>query len=161
MNTTINTTFDPHALPAWAQRIPEVVELCKANYAFRCDVCAAKSPAMRKLLTRQATGPAGDPMKTQLSTTVSPETRQAYTRLAESTGVSLTDILTTAVPLLEQHYRQAETVVGYVQLNRWGDVSRGSICPECDRPFDSLPWIAIRANGTTCAPVCYRCASSD
>lgn len=36
-------------------------------------------------------------MKTQLSTVVSPETRQAYDRLVKSTGISLTDILTGAV----------------------------------------------------------------
>ena len=100
-------------------------------------------------------------MKTQLSTTVSPETRQAYTRLAESTGVSLTDILTTAVPLLERHFRQAELVAGYIQFDRWGDLDASAICSECDQPFDDLPWIAVRANGATCAPVCSRCASSD
>lgn len=132
--------------------------------------------------------------KTQLSTIVSRETRLAYTRLTESTGVSLTDILTAAVPLLERHYRQAETVVGYVQLNRWGDINASAICPECGQPFgltppeppeppeekgphddfynprhrprdmdpsDMLPWVAVRANGATCAPVCYRCATSE
>jgi hypothetical protein len=41
-------------------------------------------------------------MKTQLSTIVSPETRQAYDRLVKSTGLSLTAILTAAVPLLER-----------------------------------------------------------
>lgn len=54
MNTTINTTFDPHALPAWAQQIPAVVALSKTNYAYRCDVCAAKTAQMRKFLTRRA-----------------------------------------------------------------------------------------------------------
>ena len=52
--TTIATTFDPKTLPAWAQRIPEVVARCKADLAYRCDVCAATTAAIRKLLTKQA-----------------------------------------------------------------------------------------------------------
>ena len=99
--------------------------------------------------------------RTQLSTIVSPETRQAYDRLAEATGVSLTDLLTAAVPLLERHYQRAELVAGYVKIARWGDLDPAAHCPECDQPFGDLPWIAILANGATCAPVCSRCASSD
>lgn len=99
-------------------------------------------------------------MKTQLSTTVPPETRQAYTRLIETTGVSLTDLLTAAVPLLERHYRMAGLVAGYIQLDRGGDFDASVLCPECNQPFGDLPWIAIRANGATCAPTCRRCATS-
>lgn len=99
--------------------------------------------------------------KIQLSTIVSQKTRQAYTRLAESTGVSLTDILTAAVPLLEQHYRQAELVAGYIQLDRPGDLDAGAVCPECGQPYGGLPWIPVRANGATCAPICRRCATSE
>ena len=100
-------------------------------------------------------------MKTQLSTVVSPETRQAYTRLVKATKLSLTDLLTAAVPLLERHFRQAELVAGYIQLDRWGDLDATSICSECDQPFGDLPWIAVRGNGITCAPVCSRCATSE
>lgn len=100
-------------------------------------------------------------MKTQLSTTVPPETRQAYTRLGEETGVSLTDLLTLAVSLLERHFRRAEIVVGYIQLDRWGDLDPTSHCPECEQQFGDLPWIAIRVNGATCAPICNRCATSE
>ena len=99
--------------------------------------------------------------RTQLSTIVSPETRQAYDRLAEATGVSLTDLLTAAAPLLARHYQLAEIVAGYIQINRWGDLDPTSHCPECDQPFGGLPWIAVRANGATCAPVCSRCATSE
>jgi len=56
MSDTINTKFDVTALPRWAQNNPAVVELCKRDYAYRCDVCAAKSAAMRKLLVKRATG---------------------------------------------------------------------------------------------------------
>ena len=100
-------------------------------------------------------------MKTQLSTVVSPETRQAYTRLVKATKLSLTDLLTAAVPLLERHFRQAELVAGYIQLDRWGDLDASAVCPECDQPFGDLPWIAVRGNGITCAPVCSRCATSE
>ena len=54
MNTTIVISFDSSALPAWAQRLPEVVEKCKNNYAYRCNVCAATTPAMRNVLKRKA-----------------------------------------------------------------------------------------------------------
>ena len=54
MNTTIPTPFDPQALPKWAQRIPAVVEKCRTNLAYRCDVCSAKTRFMRRLLADQA-----------------------------------------------------------------------------------------------------------
>ena len=100
-------------------------------------------------------------MKTQLSTVVSPATRQAYTRLGEVTGLSLTDLLTAAVPLLERHFRRAKLVTGYIQFDRWGDLDASAHCPECDQPFGDLPWIAVQANGMTEPPVCSRCATSE
>jgi hypothetical protein len=100
-------------------------------------------------------------MKTQLSTVVPPSTRQAFRRLAESTGHSLTDLLTLAVSLLERHFHQAGLVAGYIPLARWGDLDPASHCPECDQPLGDLPWIAVLANGATCAPICTRCATSE
>ena len=100
-------------------------------------------------------------MRAQLSTVVSPETREAYTRLGEVTGLSLTDILTAAVPLLERHFRRAGLVAGYVRLDCWGDLDPASHCPECDQAFGDLPWIAVRANGDVGPPICSRCATSE
>ena len=100
-------------------------------------------------------------MKTQLSTIVSPETRQAYSRLGEMTGLNLTDLLTAAVPLLERHFGQAALVAGYIRLDRWGDLDPASHCPECDQPFGDLPWIAVRADGDVGPPICSRCATSE
>ena len=54
MTTTIVTAFDPTSLPKWAQRIPAVVARCKTDLPYRCNVCAAKTPAMKRLLTKQA-----------------------------------------------------------------------------------------------------------
>ena len=54
MTTTINTTFDPASLPTWARRYPAVVALAQSNLSFRCDVHAATSGQMRRLLQRQA-----------------------------------------------------------------------------------------------------------
>ena len=54
MNTTIPTEFDPKALPAWAQRIPAVVALCMTDLAYRCNVCAAKTNFVRRLLAKDA-----------------------------------------------------------------------------------------------------------
>lgn len=99
--------------------------------------------------------------KIQLSTIVSPETKQAYARLIQDTGFTLTSILTAAVPLLERYYQQAELIAGYISLTAWGDLSPSAACPECNQPFGELPWIAIRANGATCAPVCARCATCE
>lgn len=100
-------------------------------------------------------------MKKQLSTVVSPATREAFTRLMQTTGHSLTDLLTEAVPLLERHFRHAELIAGYIPLARWGDLDPTSHCPECDQPFGDLPWIAVQANGATCAVICSRCATSE
>lgn len=55
MTTTIVTAFDPSAIPVWAQRLPAVVARCKTDLAYRCDVCAAITPTIRRLLTKQAT----------------------------------------------------------------------------------------------------------
>jgi hypothetical protein len=100
-------------------------------------------------------------MKIQLATIVSAETREAYRRLSESTGLGLTDLLAAAVPLLERNFQRAGLVAGYIQLARWGDLDPTAHCPECDQPFGDLPWIAIRANGATDAPICSRCATSE
>lgn len=99
--------------------------------------------------------------KTQLSTSVPPETKQAYDDLVMATGLSLTTLLTAGVPLLQHYYQQAELVAGYVQLDRPGDLGPDATCPECDQPYSGLPWIAVRANGATCAPICRRCATSE
>ena len=100
-------------------------------------------------------------MKTQISTVVSPETREAYTRLARETSLGINDLMTQAVPLLERHFGQADLVAGYVQLARWGDLGPASHCPECGQPFGDLPWIAVRANGDVGPPICSRCATSE
>ena len=54
MTKTIPATFDPKALPAWAQRDANVVELCKTDLAFRCDVCDAKAKQWQNVLKREA-----------------------------------------------------------------------------------------------------------
>lgn len=54
MTTTINVAFDPTSLPKWAQRIPAVVARCKTDLSYRCNVCAATTPAMRNVLKREA-----------------------------------------------------------------------------------------------------------
>jgi hypothetical protein len=53
-NNTIQVKFDPKSLPAWARKHPEVVELCKINLGFRCDVNSATSAAYRRYLIRFA-----------------------------------------------------------------------------------------------------------
>ena len=100
-------------------------------------------------------------MRTQLSSSVSPETREAYTRLARETGLGINDLMAAAVPLLERHFRRAGLVAGYVRLDRWGDLDSTSHCPECDQPFGDLPWVAVRANGDIGPPICGRCATSE
>jgi hypothetical protein len=53
-NKTIVTRFDPSALPRWAQKDDNVVALCEKSLSFRCDVCAAQTTAMKRLLKRDA-----------------------------------------------------------------------------------------------------------
>mgnify|MGYP001566614734 CR=1 FL=1 len=54
MPKQINTKFDKSALPGWAQNDVRVVEICKRDLAFRCDVARAKTAQIRKLLKREA-----------------------------------------------------------------------------------------------------------
>jgi hypothetical protein len=51
---TVTKTFDPSALPRWAQKDDNVVALCEKSLAFRCDVFDARTPAMKRLLKREA-----------------------------------------------------------------------------------------------------------
>lgn len=52
MTTTIPTDFDPTALPKWAQQNPAVVARCKTDLAYRCNVCAARTRFVRRLLIK-------------------------------------------------------------------------------------------------------------
>ena len=54
MTTTIVIKFDASALPKWAQKNQDVVELCKRDLAYRCNVYNAKTAQMKRLLTKQA-----------------------------------------------------------------------------------------------------------
>lgn len=50
---TIPAKFD-RKLPAWARNNSAVVARCETNYAFRCDVFAATTAQMKRLLTKTA-----------------------------------------------------------------------------------------------------------
>jgi hypothetical protein len=54
MEKTVATKFDESALPRWAQKDANVVEIAKRDLAFRCNVCDAKSQALRNALKREA-----------------------------------------------------------------------------------------------------------
>jgi hypothetical protein len=51
---TINTTFDPTALPKWAQNDPNVVALCERDLSFRVNVFEATTAQYKQTLKRQA-----------------------------------------------------------------------------------------------------------
>lgn len=51
---TIVVKFDASALPRWAQNDPAVVEMCKSNLAFRCNVYDAKTAVMKNHLKKVA-----------------------------------------------------------------------------------------------------------
>ena len=54
MTETINTSFDPETLPAWARQSTAIRWLAARNLEFRCDVCQATTGIYRRLLARQA-----------------------------------------------------------------------------------------------------------
>ena len=56
MNKTIRVEFSPQDLPAWAQRIPEVVKLAERNLGFRMNLFRAKRATCpwAKVLIREA-----------------------------------------------------------------------------------------------------------
>jgi len=51
---TIHVAFDKSDLPAWARRDPLVVELCRRDLAFRCDVADATRSDTKRFLRREA-----------------------------------------------------------------------------------------------------------
>lgn len=50
--------YNYNALPHWARRHKEVVELCSRDYAFFCLVCSEKNYTNRRKLIAQAKGAA-------------------------------------------------------------------------------------------------------
>jgi hypothetical protein len=102
-------------------------------------------------------------MKTQISTAVTPSTRQAYDALIEHTGKSLTELLTIAAGLLEQHFQHydPQLLAGYIQIARYGDLGPDAECPECGQAFGGLPFVRLHGDGTLSGPICARCASSE
>ena len=46
--------FDPKSLPVWARRHPEIIEVCKRDLAFRCQVHRAIDRNWRELLIGDA-----------------------------------------------------------------------------------------------------------
>ena len=51
---TIVVKFDASDLPRWAQNDPAVVNKCKNDLAFRCNVHDAKTATMKALLKKEA-----------------------------------------------------------------------------------------------------------
>jgi len=51
---TIETKFNETILPKWARKNKAVVEMCKKDLAFRCNVCSAETQQMRTFLRWQA-----------------------------------------------------------------------------------------------------------
>lgn len=67
-------------LPEWARAHPEVVEKCRSDYAYRCDVMRAETDAWRRVLLRQA----GVRVEMRQLNTRIP--RALYERVRERTG---------------------------------------------------------------------------
>jgi hypothetical protein len=102
-------------------------------------------------------------MKTQISTAVTPTTRQAYDALGVRTGKTLTELLTIAADLLEQHFQHYDPalLVGYIRVARYGDLGPDSECPECGQAFGDLPFVRLHGDGSLSGPSCSRCANSE
>lgn len=54
MSATIPAEFDPKALPRWARKHSNVVELCRVRLDYRADVYSAETADYRRFLVRQA-----------------------------------------------------------------------------------------------------------
>jgi len=52
--------------------------------------------------------------------------------------------------------------LGYLRLDRFGDLGPEAECPECGQPFgDGGIWLAVMGDLTLSAAVCGVCATSD
>lgn len=63
--------------------------------------------------------------------------------------------------ILEERYVEHPIVVGWIQVDRAGELEPDDDCPECGQPFDGLPWIGMMSNGSIIGPVCGICATSE
>lgn len=51
--------------------------------------------------------------------------------------------------------------LGYVALDRPGDLDDDAECVECGQPLRSPVFVAVMADGTIAGPLCSSCASSE
>lgn len=83
-------------------------------------------------------------------------TSENIKRQAETQGVSQQQLLSR---LLEQHFGQPATVLGYIKIDRPGDYDIGDDCPVCDQPAQSW-WLQVASDGAFYR-MCNVCATSE
>lgn len=75
---------------------------------------------------------------------------------AERRKVSQQELLSA---LLEQHFGEPPLVVGYIKLDRLGDLAIGDDCPVCGEAAQSW-WLQVASNGEM-HHMCGACATSE
>jgi hypothetical protein len=77
--------------------------------------------------------------------------------VAQAEGVSQQELLSA---LLSATYGAPPLVVGWVRLERRGELEDSAACPECGQPLTEA-WAGLLSNGTWRAPCCGWCAVSE
>lgn len=75
---------------------------------------------------------------------------------ADRLGISQQELLSN---LLEKAFGEPPLTLGYVKIDRPGDLSVGEDCPECSNPASEW-WLKFASNGVTTL-VCNFCATSE
>ena len=76
--------------------------------------------------------------------------------LAAAQGISRHEML---LDLLVAAYAEPPLVVGWLRLDRRGELDADAACPECGQPLTEV-WAGLLSNGQWVAPRCQWCAVS-
>ena len=96
-----------------------------------------------------------------LGLNVSDEAAAQLAAITERTGATRTHVLEEALRLYHERTVEPKLIVGYVQVDRPGDVDTDEPCPVCGESFESGMFIRLHESGTFSGPVCSRCATSE
>lgn len=104
-------------------------------------------------------------MATYLNLRVTKVTREKLDALKKSTGASLSALVIRAVDMLaaEMTAPRHDIVIGFIRLDRVGEIDSDATCVECERDLDLARgvWMRVHAAGDLSGPVCATCATSE
>ena len=86
----------------------------------------------------------------------------AFVKLAHQRETSLSKLAADLVRI-ELEANDPQVCLGWIEIDRPGDIDLDSDCPTCDYKLNQLGsmFVALMADGSTYGPVCGLCATSE